>query len=101
MALSENPGVAELKELVTKNPDLEITRDDSLNAGNCESGTDDFIEEYFENRDSVKASELVDYMENYGGVRHVLAYKFRQLEHAGEPAKPEGEESEVDEEHPF
>lgn len=69
-----------------------ITRQDSLDAGNCESGTDDFLEEYFEGRTSVKVSELVPFIEEYGGVRMVLEYKFRQLEQAEEQseAKPEG-----------
>ena len=96
MALSEYPTVEELKELVIKHPDLVITRDDSLDAGNCESGTDDFLEEYFEDRDSVKASELKDFIGDYAGVQRVLIYKFSQMENeaGGKPAKLEEEPSE-------
>ena len=80
MALSENPTASELKELAEKNPDLEITLRDSTAAGNCESGSIDFLEANFDGRESVKASELVPYIEGYNGVRVVLEYKFRQLE---------------------
>jgi hypothetical protein len=94
-----------LKELAEKHGDLEITRGDSLNAGNCTSGTDEFIAEYFKGRDSVKVSELAEYIDDFQGVRNVLEYKFRQLEEqaAEESAKPEEEQSEdiPEDEHPF
>ena len=80
MALSEYPSVAELKELAEKYGDVEITRADSLNAGNCDSGTDDFIETNLQGRTSVKVSDLLPYIDDYNGVQTVLAYKFRQLE---------------------
>ncbi len=94
MALSEDPTVEELKELAEKYPDLEVTRLDSLMAGNCEEGTDDFIKEYFEGQTTVKVSQLVQYLDGFPGVRYVLEYKFRQLEQpSGESAKPEEEQS--------
>src|SRR5436305_15263758 len=80
MALSEYATVEELKELVEKHPDLEVTRDDSLAAGNCESGTDDFIEGCLGGRTTVKVSELAPYIVDYLGVRGVLIHKFSQLE---------------------
>ena len=79
MALSEYPSVEELKELAEKYGDVEITRADSLNAGNCESGTDDFIENYFKGK-TITVSDLIPYIEDYNGVRLVLEFKFRQLE---------------------
>jgi hypothetical protein len=106
MTLSESPTVEELKTLATQHSDLEITRDDSINAGNCESGTDDFLDAFFKGRTSVKAGELVQYIEDYNGIRIVLEYKFRQLEHQAEEkseAKPEEKQSdeEIEDEHPF
>jgi len=105
MALSENPTVEELKELAAQHPDLEVTRLDSMMAGNCEGGTDDFIAEYFEGQTSVKVSQLVQYIDGFTGVRYVLEYKFRQLEEqaAEESAKPEGDQSEeeTEDDNPF
>jgi len=104
MALSNNPTVEELKEFAALHPDLEVTRLDSLNVGNCEGGTDDFIAEYFEGQTSVKLSQLVQYLDGFYGVRSVLEYKFLQLtEPAEESAKPDEEQFEdiPDEEHPF
>ncbi len=93
MALSENPTVEELKELAAKHGDLEITRQDSIAAGNCASGTDDFLDTFFKGRTSVKASELVPYIEDYQGVRAVLEFKFRQLEQqAAEKSEAKTEE---------
>lgn len=80
MALSENPTSQQLKDLAAQYPDLEVTRQDSLNAGNCETGTDDFIEGYLDGKTTVKVSELVPYIDDYPGVRYVLEYKFRKLE---------------------
>src|SRR2546421_1728271 len=56
MALSEYPSTQQLKDLAAQYADLEVTRDDSLDAGNCESGTDDFLAEYFKGRTSIKVS---------------------------------------------
>jgi hypothetical protein len=80
MALSESPDATELKEVAAQYPDVEVTRQDSLDAGNCESGTDDFIETNLQGRTSVKVSDLLPYIDDYNGVQTVLAYKFRQLE---------------------
>ena len=105
MALSENPGVEELKELAKKYANVEVTRDDSLNAGNCESGTDEFIEDYFEGRESVKVSELVEYLDDFNGVQEVLKYKFTQLEDdaPSEQTETTSEQTQDEEpdEHPF
>lgn len=91
MSLAEIPTTQELKELAAKYPDVEITHEDSGNAGNCEIGTNEFIDEYFEGRDSVKVSELVEHIDEFSGVQRVLTYKFRILE---------GVEPNLDE-HPF
>jgi hypothetical protein len=80
MKLSENPSAEELTALVRDYPDLEITKQDSDAAGNCESGTEDFLDMYFNGRTSVKAGELIPYIVDYYGVRLVLEYKFRQME---------------------
>ena len=79
MALSESPSTTELKEVAAQYPDIEVTRQDSLDAGNCESGTDDFIENYFKGK-TITVSDLVPYIEDSNGIRLVLEYKFRQLE---------------------
>lgn len=104
MTLSNNPTVEELKELAENYPDLEVTRLDSLMAGNCEEGTDDFIENCLDGQTTAKVSQLVQYLDGFPGVRSVLEYKFRQLEQpAEESAKPEEEqpEEETDDDNPF
>ena len=98
MAISENPTRQQLKDLAAQYPDLEITRMDSLEAGNCLEGTDEFIEEYFRGCDSVKVSQLVEYIDTFTGVCTVLEYKFRQLEKLDDEKQPEAKQ---DEEHPF
>lgn len=71
----------ELKALCEKYPDVEITRGDSLNAGNCEDGTDYFLADNFPGRDGVTVKELLPYLETYG-VQNVLRYKLLPLEEA-------------------
>ena len=83
MALSESPTATELKEVAAQYPDVEITRQDSLDAGNCESGTDDFIEANFKGK-TITVNDLVPYIEDYNGVQAVLAYKFRPTGSRGE-----------------
>lgn len=98
MARLKELTIEELTELAAQYPDLEVTRLDSLNAGNCEEGTDDFIEGFFEGQTTAKVSQLVQYLDGFPGVRSVLEYKFRQLE----PAKPDEDQSEEeDEDNPF
>ncbi len=87
--LSAYPDATELKEVAQNFLDLEITRDESIAAGNCASGTDEFLEEYFQKRTSVKVSALVSYIDHYQGVRTVLEYKFRQLEQQAEEKSEE------------
>ncbi len=82
MALSEFPTTQELQELATKYANVEITVSDSIAAGNCVEGTDEFIEEYFEGRESATVSELIQYIDAISGVRIVLTHKFRILEDA-------------------
>lgn len=103
MALGEYVTTHQLKDLAAQYPDMEITREDSLNAGNCESGTDEFLETYFGERTSVKVSELVEHIDEFSGVCIVLTYKFRQLEQAEESAKPkEGNAGDTNlDHHPF
>ena len=97
MALSESPSTTELKEVAAQYPDVEVTRQDSLDTGNCESGTDDFLEQFFNGRTSVKVSELAQYIEDYNGVRLVLEFKFRQLEEqAAEDAATKSEDTSED-----
>ena len=87
--LSEYPTATELKEVAKQHLDLEITRADSITAGNCTSGTDDFIERSLNGRTSVKVSELVSYIDDYIGIQTVLTYKFRQLEQQAEEKSEE------------
>jgi hypothetical protein len=89
VALSENPTTQQLKDLAAQYADVEVTRSDSLNVGNCEGGTDDFIEGQLNGRKSVKVSELVRYIDDYMGIRSVLEYKFRQLEQQAEEKSEE------------
>ena len=103
MALSDSATVEELKELAAQHPDLEVTRLDSMDAGNCVEGTDDFIEGCLDGKTTVKVSQLVQYLDGFPGVRSVFEYKFRQLEQpAEESAKPEEEQSEEEtDDNPF
>lgn len=69
MALSENPTIAELQALAEKYADEEFTREDSLDAGNCEEGTDEFIEESLYGRTTFTIRDLAPHIESNYGVR--------------------------------
>ncbi len=49
--------------------DLIITVEDSLSAGNCKPGTEDFIDRYFPGKTQVPAKELKKYASNYNVMR--------------------------------
>ncbi len=81
-----------LKKLCEKYAEVKIVRQDSFDAGNCESGTRDFIELYFPHRRMVRVKELVPYIDNHRHVRALLAYKLRGLENT---------DIDTDDDHPF
>jgi hypothetical protein len=69
---------AKFRELCEEYAELEITLEDSLAAGNCRPGTEDFRNKHFPQRESVKVGELVRFLSVYG-VRRVLEYKLLPL----------------------
>ena len=49
--------------------DLVVTLDDSLAAGNCRPGTEDFVSQYFPGQTQTTAGELKKYADNYNVMR--------------------------------
>lgn len=81
-----------LKKLCEKHAGVKVRKQGSFDAGNCESGTKDFIELYFPHRRVVRIKELVPYIDSHRHVRALLIYKLRGLE---------GHEVYDEDEHPF
>jgi hypothetical protein len=52
------------KKLKELSSELLVTRKDSLNAGNCSVGTDNFISRYLENKETVKLNKLYEILKN-------------------------------------
>jgi hypothetical protein len=52
------------KKLKELSSELLVTRKDSLNAGNCSAGTDNFISRYLENKETVKLNKLYEILKN-------------------------------------
>lgn len=52
------------KKLKELSSELLVTRKDSLNAGNCVAGTDNFISRYLENKETVKLNKLYEILKN-------------------------------------
>lgn len=69
------------RELCEQHAELEVTLEDSLAAGNCRPGTEDFRDRFFPSRESVKVRELVRFF-SMGGVRRVLEHKLLPLAEA-------------------
>jgi hypothetical protein len=69
---------AKFRELCEQHADLEITLEDSLAAGNCRPGTEDFRDKHFAGRESVTVKELMRFASVYG-VRRVLEHKLLPL----------------------
>src|SRR5690349_16787868 len=99
MALSQDPTIAELQALAEKYADEDFTREDSIDAGNCEDGTDEFIEEYLDGQTVFKIRDLAPHIESNYGVRAALTYKFRLLGEEPEPTQASTDTPEDD--HPF
>lgn len=68
----------ELKTLCEQHPDVTILIRDSVEAGNCLDGSKQFRRQYFPGRRSVRASELLPYLDHYG-VQRVVEHKLRPL----------------------
>lgn len=65
-------------QLCKEHQELEVSLQDSLSAGNCRPGTEDFRDRTFTGRESVKVKELVRFLSVYG-VRRVLEHKLLPL----------------------
>jgi hypothetical protein len=52
------------KKLKELSSELLVTRKDSINAGNCSAGTDNFISRYLENKETVKLNKLYEILKN-------------------------------------
>ena len=75
------------KKLKELSSELLVTRNDSLNAGNCVAGTDNFISRYLENKETVKLSKLYELAKNKdldieikSRLKNVISLKERQLD---------------------
>jgi hypothetical protein len=73
------------QELCRQYAELEISIEDSLAAGNCRPGTEDFRKKFFPNRESVKVGELMRFI-SVDGVRQVLKHKLLPLADASASA---------------
>jgi len=77
------------RELLEQNADVEISVADSLAAGNCRPGTDDFVQRFFPGRATVTVRELARFAANWN-VRRVLEHKLitapQQAAHADDSA---------------
>ncbi len=65
---------SKFRELCEQHADLEITVADSIAAGNCSPGTEDFRTKHFATRESVTVKDLMRFV-SVSGVRRVLEYK--------------------------
>ena len=69
---------AKFRELCEQHAELKVSVEDSLAAGNCRPGTEDFRNKFFPERESVKVGELTRFLSVYG-VRRVLEHKLLPL----------------------
>ncbi len=67
----------EFRELLEKNASVELSVDDSIAAGNCRPGTDDFVSRFFPGRTTVTVGQLARFAAHWG-VRRVLEHKFAE-----------------------
>ena len=75
------------KQIKISSSDILVTRNDSINAGNCSAGTDNFISRYLENKESVKLSKLYELTRNKNldseiksRLKNVISLKEKQLD---------------------
>ena len=74
-----------LKERIKQHPDAVVSKTDSIQAGNCETGTRTFAEKFFPDRVRVRLSELGPYLDHteWGSeVQNVVIHRLRQLNFA-------------------
>lgn len=74
------------RQIKESSSELLVTRKDSLNAGNCTAGTDNFISRYLENKETVKLSKLYELAKNKdldseikSRLKNVISLKEKQL----------------------
>ena len=75
------------KQIKISSSDILVTRKDSLNAGNCSVGTDNFISRYLENKETVKLNKLYELAKNKdldseikSRLKNVISLKEKQLD---------------------
>lgn len=66
------------RELLDQHAELELSIEDSLAAGNCRPGTDEFVRRFFPGRTTVKVKELSRFVTVWG-VRRTLEHKLLPL----------------------
>jgi hypothetical protein len=66
-----------LKKLARRHGDMIVSRYNSLQAGNCVEGTDEFIGENFAGRTAVTIDELIPFVDTREEVRSLLIWKLR------------------------
>lgn len=66
------------RALLERHAEVELSVEDSLAAGNCRPGTDDFVARFFPGRTTVTVKELARFAANWN-VRRVLEHKLPQL----------------------
>lgn len=67
-----------IKFLKENHPQLKVTVEDSLKAGNCRPGTESFKENFFPGREAVKVKELCEHL-NHTGVKAALLHKYDEI----------------------
>ena len=80
-----------LQELCEQHPELEVATEDSVTAGNCRVGTENFLRQHFGGREILRVRELVPHLAN-PGVRRVLEHKLLPLTEASADEAQGGEE---------
>lgn len=72
--------LSEIEKFCEEHPDMTVTIADSEAAGNCTSGSQDFLATYFPGRDSATLKELRALAEGSNGLRMVIEYKIHQFQ---------------------
>jgi hypothetical protein len=71
--IEQRKKVEDLLEFINNNPDKVVTIEDSIAAGNCRFGTENFRDEYFPGREEVTLKDLEPYINKYD-VQRVVRY---------------------------
>ena len=73
------------RELLERHADIELSIEDSLAAGNCRPGTDEFVNRFFPGRTTASVKELARFVSVWG-VRRTLEHKLLALAENEKPS---------------